>query len=208
MKIKDLTGKKFGRLTVINYYGQNKHKSSLWNCQCECGTKKVISSSNLNSRTANSCGCYQKEQTSKARKTHGESGVKHSSEYKSWAECRQRCYNTNHKDYHRYGGRGIAVCDRWKDSYENFISDMGRKPTPKHSLDRIDVNGNYEPSNCRWATQKEQQNNRRDNIPVMHKETGIFFCSMSEAAYCFNMKPYQVFQQLRSKKGRSKFTLV
>ena len=107
-----------------------------------------------------SCGCLQREIAT----THGESRVgAYTPEYNAWSSMRRRCAARSGDKFRRYGARGITVCDRWRESFENFLADMGRKPTPKHSIDRVDNDGNYEPSNCRWATAKEQQRNRGFN---------------------------------------------
>ncbi len=149
----------FGRWTVL----RKSTRRGYWECSCSCGSPpKEIHGGNLRDGKTNSCGCYLSEVNSKARK-HGDSHRKRmTSEYICWASMLTRCYNAKRKDFHRYGGRGITVCDRWRNSFENFLEDMGRKPTPKHTLDRHpDNNGNYEKSNCRWATMKEQCNNTR-----------------------------------------------
>jgi hypothetical protein len=152
----DLAGHKFGRLTAIKYEG-----NAMWKCNCVCGNSSTVYRGDLRAGRTKSCGCLKNE-TQKdigvRRTTHG---LSNTSEYHTWYSMKYRCNNTNSKDYPDYGGRGITICDRWLESFDNFYKDMGEKPTAKHSLDRINVNGNYEPSNCRWATIAEQSNNKR-----------------------------------------------
>jgi len=139
--------------------------------ECDCGEVLFTRANNLRTGASRSCGCLQKEATrkmGKQRRTHGRCG---SAEYISWKHLKDRCLNSKNKGYSDYGGRGIKVCDSWKDSFENFYADMGPKPGPKYSIDRIDNEGNYEPGNCRWGTQQEQSSNRRllkkkSNLPV------------------------------------------
>jgi hypothetical protein len=177
-KLIDISGKTFERLTVVGLSHLDKNKSSYWLCKCVCGKDKVINKSSLIQGKSKSCGCLNQ--------THGEGGFIQGSnlrnptkEYSLWISIKGRCFNPKMKFFHRYGGRGITMCDRWKNSYEDFLEDVGRAPSSKHSLDRINVDGNYEPSNCKWATQKEQMNNTCRNRFIEwngKKQTVIQWC--------------------------------
>ncbi len=154
-----LAGQVFGRLTVLHRTAKLPGTTSAcWLCQCTCGNQTVVVSRSLVHGDTKSCGCVRKEVTSARSKTHGKSRSK---VYIAWLSMKDRCYNPNDTRYEDWGGRGITVCDRWLHSFENFLADMGEPPTPKHSLDRKETNGNYEPDNCRWATNHEQANNSR-----------------------------------------------
>ena len=160
MKKIDMVGKVFGRLTVVAESNTWASGRRLVDCQCSCGVTVARRRVCLVSGTTTSCGCYQKEQLAERNRTHGGTNTP---EYKSWAGMLQRCNNPNHHAYANYGGRGIKV--DWG-TFEQFLQDMGDKPSPKHSIDRVDVNGNYSKNNCRWATDIEQNNNRRSNRPL------------------------------------------
>ena len=166
----NLTGEVYGRWTVESYAVKRGEKHC-WNCLCECGARKVVRGNNLRNGNSKSCGCLQKAYVTEHRTIHGKSGKP---EYNSYTHMKSRCYNKKDKNYADYGGRGITVCSRWRNSAEYFFEDMGDKPSAQHSLDRIDNDGNYEPDNCRWATSLEQSLNqrmRRDNssgVPGVH----------------------------------------
>lgn len=159
----DLTGKSFGRLTVMSF-DCVVDGNAKWNCSCACGALVTIHACSLKRGASKSCGCLKNELTAKVNFIHGESDK--TKEFRAWSNMLNRCSNVNCKEYHYYGGRGITVCNRWRISYQNFLSDMGRAPSKKHSIDRVDNNKNYEPLNCKWSTNKEQANNKRSCLLI------------------------------------------
>lgn len=166
----DLTGKKFGRLSVLHFHGVIGRRR-LWACRCVCKKYTVVEAGRLKSGRAKSCGCLAQEMSAVRLRIHGETTHNtQTAEYRCWRLVKARCYGIRNNMYKNYGARGVVMCDRWKsgedefDGYQCFLLDMGRKPSLKHSIDRIDVNGNYEPGNCRWATPMEQGANMRRNV--------------------------------------------
>ena len=158
-KINNLTGKRFGRLKVIKYYGSNKNGRALWLCQCDCGNTKVVLGNSLLSKLTFSCGCYNKEYS---KELHSKHNMSSSKLYKVWGGMKTRCYNKNFIYYCNYGGRGIKVCDEWKNDFSKFYKwaiNNGYKEGL--TIDRINNDGNYEPNNCRWVTRAEQNRNKR-----------------------------------------------
>ena len=152
----DISGQKFGRLTVVEFSHTGKWGKAVWACVCDCGNEKLIYGEDLKSKNTSSCGCLHREATGNRSRTHGRTG---SSVYNRWKEMIGRCFNPKHPRYADYGGRGITVCVRWW-NFENFLEDMGEPPEGL-VLDRVNNDGNYELSNCRWATYETSNNNTR-----------------------------------------------
>lgn len=157
-KFIDIKNQKFGRWLAIRYV----KSEAKWLCVCDCGTQKLVASACLRKRKTTSCGCYKNE-------LQTQHGLWKSPEYRAWIDMKQRCFNKNSPSYFRYGARGISVCAEWENSFETFFEDMGKKPSPHHSLDRVDNFGDYRPENCRWATRFEQMNNVRRNNTISYK---------------------------------------
>jgi hypothetical protein len=192
----DLTGQKYGLLVVIE-----RLPASKWRCQCTCGCGKIIvvAGNNLKSGNTRSCGSLQKKAVAKRNTTHG---LSKTPTYQIWKGIKNRCLNQNDMDYHHYGGRGITLCDRWATSFEAFLEEMGARPA-NHSIDRIDVNGNYEPSNCQWATQSTQVRNRRNaklsirDVELIRSLAGL--ASHNALAKQFGVAKSMIYSILRGK---------
>lgn len=160
----DLTGQRFGMLTVLSRATNSSSGVSRWLCKCDCGNEKIVNIHILKHKTrVPSCGCYGKKKNDERSTKHGLTGTHL---WRVWQGMKQRCYNPQNVRYDRYGGRGIYVCDRWKDNFENFYSDMGASYQPGLQLDRIDNDGPYSPENCHWVTVKENSRNRGNNVVV------------------------------------------
>jgi hypothetical protein len=189
-------GDRFGRLTILeltNTRSPSGASRTTVVCRCDCGLVKSYEQGNVTSGHTRSCGCLAKEIIAASRP-----GVKHdmhkSSEYGSWQAMKERCYRETHVAYHRYGGRGITVCDRWLNSFEAFYEDMGPKPFPRASIERKGNNGNYEPGNCCWATARQQGRNRCDNVLVPYQGELL---PIAEAAERAGLKPSCLKERIR-----------
>jgi hypothetical protein len=166
-----MPGTRFGRWTVLAEAERTTAGKRRALCRCDCGSISRIDFTAIKSGRSQSCGCLAREVTSALSRKHGQSMTEDrraTAEYVAWAEMIKRCENSKSKSYVRYGGRGIRVCDRWRNDFSDFLADMGPRPSARHSLDRRENSGNYEPSNCRWATAKEQSRNRRTSRRIAH----------------------------------------
>lgn len=164
MKILDIKGKRFGKLIAIERVKNVKKKVS-WKCLCDCGKETNVLTTNLTSNRIKSCGCLKNQKLIERSTKHNQ---RHTKLYEVWKTMKQRCSNPNHKSYHNYGGRGIIVCDEWKNNYQAFYEwSMNNGYKEGLSIDRINNDGNYEPSNCRWTDKITQNNNTRQNKPII-----------------------------------------
>ena len=158
----DLTGQRFGRLLAVRAIPGSRDKPRRWLCRCDCGGESQVVTRDLISGNTTSCGCYIRELHATRLSTHG---MSRTPTHVTWASMLQRCNNPNSDKYQYYGGRGVTVCERWH-TFENFLADMGERPSTKHSIDRIDNDRGYNPDNCQWVTMRKQNRNRRSNIEI------------------------------------------
>ncbi len=166
----DLTGREFNRWKVLGFSGWDSTKTALWNCVCKCGTKRIVNGRNLKGNKSRSCGCIKEERAiNRLGEFYDGLPAIHRKEYQAWENMKQRCSNPNANFYHAYGGRGIKVCGRWADSFDDFLEDLGPVPSDDHSLGRLDNNGDYEPGNCEWQTDEEQYNNTQRSVLITWK---------------------------------------
>lgn len=185
----DITGEKFGKLTITGInIERSLSKRKYWNCICECGGTTVAESTHIRRGKIRSCGCLRKvchTATHRMSKTR---------EFSTWQKINGRCHRVTDPKFSSYGGRGIYVCERWRSSFMNFYEDMGPKPSPEHSVDRIDNDGPYSPENCRWATIIEQANNKRTNIRVEWEGETVTLTNLCRK---LNIKPAPVRSRLK-----------
>ena len=171
----DITGQRYGRLVALEYVGSSSKKQALWLCQCDCGQKTTVRGAQLRGGRTKSCGCLMREVAAKGMsERQGTHRMTDSPEYRAWVQARARCRDSKHPAWKNYGGRGITVCERWNrphGGFEAFFEDMGPRPSPKHSLDRIDNSAGYCKENCRWTTWSEQSKNKR---PRLRNEKGQY----------------------------------
>lgn len=158
----DLSGQRYGRYLVIKRKDSENHRlSEYWECICDCGNRRDVFGGNLRSGNSRSCGCENRENIKRIATVHG---MRHTDEYRIWLGMKNRCLNSNDQNYHHYGGRGITICEEWKNDFMAFYNDMGPRPSKQHSVEREKNHLGYCKDNCKWATAEEQGNNRRNNI--------------------------------------------
>lgn len=182
----DLTGQRFGKLTVIKRECSTLVLGAwIWLCKCDCGRQVVAPTNRLRAKRVWHCGCMG----------HGRHSMSGTKVHRAWQSMKERCYNPNHSDFHNYGQRGIVVCDKWRTDFLSFYEHIGDPPSERHSVDRIDMNGNYEPGNVRWATPKEQARNQRNNRLLTYK--GERHC-LNEWAEILSVKPITLYHRIRN----------
>lgn len=184
----DLTGQRFERLIALGSIARQR-RQILWLCVCDCGGFTRANAATLRRGESKSCGCLRDEKLSKHRYKHGQTNIP---EYGVWGGMRNRCNNPNHPKFAQYGGRGINVCDRW-DDFANFLADMGERPSPRHSIERIDNNGDYTPENCKWGTLIEQMNNQQKTLMIDYQDR-----TQSLSIWCreLNIPRYRTYKRI------------
>ena len=192
---REVVGHKFNRLTILKEIGRKDNKIIV-ECVCECGGMIKTRKTSVTSGITKSCGCLYREGRKRAASLIFKHGMCDTITYRSWANMKTRCNKSNHSGYKNYGARGIKVCEDWV-TFENFYKDMGDRPSSKHSIERIDNNGNYEPSNCRWATTIEQCNNTRKNIEIEFYGTKL---TIAEWSRVLNLPYYLLRNRLNTLK--------
>jgi hypothetical protein len=201
----DRTGQRFGKLLVLGLaetkrVGSDGRIKVFWNCRCDCGTELAVVSGNLGNGHTESCGCVAASKAGDRTRTHGLAGTR---VYIIWQRMKDRCSKPDDESYQYYGARGVKVCEKWSDSFEAFFADMGQPPSSKHSIEREDTNGNYEPGNCRWATSTEQGRNRRNNLRLTID--GETRCA-AEWAEARGISPFTIYTRIR--RGSTHFEAV
>lgn len=198
---KDITGNRYGQLTVLKYKGRNSKSHQLWECKCDCGEIVTVTKSHLTQGVTKSCGCLKYNLSlngcsNRASATKSFGVIHKHPLHTIWNDMLLRCYKPYNRSYKNYGAKGIKVCDRWRgiNGFENFVNDMGERPSPKHTLDRIDSQDDYCPENCRWATWIEQNNNRSNTIRFVYKNTTI---PLSELCRKLNLNYTSISQRIR-----------
>lgn len=191
----ELSGQRFGRLRAIKFLPTTSRHPARWECQCDCGKRTSVPGHKLVIGHTTSCGCYHMERLVSDHTKHGKSK---SVEYTTWISLKDRCTNAAIPGFHNYGGRGISVCARWRHSFSNFFEDMGPRPSPQHSIDRIDNDGDYTPENCRWATRKDQNDNTR---VVKRFSLAGHLLTINQLAALSGLKRRVIYDRLR--RGRS-----
>lgn len=181
--ISDLIGRRFGRWVVVSR-APGRHREGYFSCRCACGTTRLVRGSALRAGKSKSCGCLCAELTGSRFREHGArgNGNQRTKEYIAWTNLKDRCENPNCRQYHNYGGRGIAVCPEWREDFPRFLADIGPRPGPGYSVERNDTNGPYAPWNCRWATILEQARNRRTNRRLTHNGETLCLSQWAERA--------------------------
>lgn len=174
----DIAGQRFGRLVALEVV-DTSHGHARWRCRCDCGGKSVAFALNLRKGKTTSCGCYRRERSplNRPADTHGQT---HTAIYRIWGGIKTRCFNEHDHAYPRYGGRGVTMCVRWSESFENFRDDLGPRPSARHSVERVDNGRGYEPGNCVWATRREQARNMRTNVRIEFRGDSRLLCEWAE----------------------------
>lgn len=183
-------GERFGRVVVIEEVSDPR-PGVFWRCRCDCGGEVVARATAFRIGNTSSCGCFRREVTGSKNRRHG---LTHRPEHKAWRHIKSRCHNPNDTEFRNYGGRGIAVCEEWRNNFESFFAHIGPRPTPHHSIDRINVNDGYRPGNVRWATVAEQTRNQRRNIWVEHEGRSMI---LSDFAALFGLPVTALAQRMR-----------